>query len=61
NALLNAAKNNDVAEAQRLIEAGVDVNEPGIEDDTALIYAAMNNAADVASLLIESGADVDAA
>ena len=27
NALLNAAKNNDVAEAQRLIDAGADVNE----------------------------------
>lgn len=60
-ALLGAARNNDVAEAQRLIETGINVNTKDYDDHgmTALICAAQNNAADVAKVLIDAGADVN--
>ena len=60
NALITPAENNDVAETQRLIAAGADVNAKGHDGKTALMYAAQNNAADVAKALIAAGADVNA-
>ena len=62
--LFRAAERNDVAEAQRLIAEGVDVNARGRYDGdynpTVLMVAAWNNSVDVAKLLIAAGADVNA-
>ena len=55
----NAAKAGDIAEIERLLNEGADVNESGLA--TPLFYAIQYNHTDAARLLIERGADVDKA
>ena len=59
-ALIEAAKTNNAAEARRLIASGADVNAKVNDGWTALMSAALNKADDLAKLMIESGADVNA-
>ncbi len=54
-ALMEAARNNNVAEVARLIQAGADVNARGRTGYTALMWAANSYAVDVAKALIEAG------
>ena len=55
----NAAKAGDVAELERLLNEGADVNESGLA--SPLFYAIQYNNSDAARLLIERGADVNKA
>ena len=57
--LLEAAKENDLAEVKRLIEAGVDIDYQDDEYNTALILAAMYDNVDIVEYLIDAGADLD--
>ena len=59
--LVNAAFNNDINKAQKLIEAGVDVNETIRGKFRAIHNATAHNNLEMTKLLIESGADVNAA
>ena len=59
-ALITAAKDNNAAEAWRLIADGADVNAKGNEDWTALMWAVANNSSDAARLLLAAGADMNA-
>ena len=64
-ALTEAAEKNDVAEIQRPIAEGADVNARESSwgsyssERTALMLAAANNAVNVAKLLIAAGTDVN--
>jgi cytochrome c len=55
----NAAKAGDIAEIERLLDEGADVNESGLA--TPLFYAIQYKHTDAAHLLIERGADVNKA
>ncbi len=55
----NAAKAGDIAEIERLLDEGADVNESGLA--TPLFYAIQYNHTDAVRLLIERGADVNKA
>ena len=55
-----AAKDNNVAEAKRLIDNGAEVNAKAENDITPLHVAAVVNALEVAKLLIDNGAAVTA-
>ena len=58
--LTTAARNGDVAEVERLIKEGADVNAvDGTFDFTPLMHAAQHNRADIAKLLINAGAKVN--
>ncbi len=55
----NAAKAGDIAEIERLLDEGADVNESGLA--TPLFYAIQYKHTDAVRLLIERGADVNKA
>ena len=55
-----AAMLNLTVTAMELIRDGVDVNEPGPEDKTALHLAAAGGYPRMCSILLEAGADVNA-
>lgn len=58
--LTTAARNGDVAEVERLIKEGADLNAvDGTFDFTPLMHAAQHNRADIAKLLINAGAKVN--
>ena len=60
--LLQATKGSDVAEVERLLEAGADVDRQGIYyGRTALMWAARNayGLTEIVELLINAGADVN--
>jgi uncharacterized protein len=59
--LIQAAKNNDLESAGRLIKERVDVNARSGDGSTALAWAAYNDNLAIADLLIRSGANVNAA
>ena len=59
--LIDAVKAADPARVERLVAAGVDVDQPQGDGATALHWAAHRDLPDVAELLIGAGADVDAA
>lgn len=56
--LIDAVKGGDLAEATKLIKAGLDVNQPGEQDWTPLNFAAGNGDLPMVKLLVESGADI---
>lgn len=57
-ALLHAARQGHVDAVRALIDGGVDLDQPGMEDETtALNIAAINSQWDVVVLLVEAGAD----
>ncbi len=56
-ALPTAAMLGDLAEVQRLVGAGADVNEQDSDGWTPLMYAAQKGRLEVAKLLLEKGAD----
>ena len=58
-ALITAAKDNNVAEARRFIADGADVNATDSNGNTALIFVTKENSVDVARLLLAAGADAD--
>jgi len=57
--LASAARNGQVDEVRRLIEAGEDFDARGGGGNTPLYYAAQKGNAEVVRLLVEAGADVD--
>ena len=57
--LHHAANENDVAKAQALVKAKVDVNARDDNGWTALHFAAQSNSLEIAKLLLESGGEVD--
>ncbi|MCY4027495.1 MAG: ankyrin repeat domain-containing protein, partial [Acidobacteria bacterium] len=59
--LIDAVKMADSARVERLLAAGVDVDEPQGDGATALHWAAHGDLADMARLLVAAGADVNAA
>ena len=59
--LIDAVKAADPARVERLVAAGVDVDQPQGDGATALHWAAHRDLPDVAELLVGAGADVDAA
>ncbi len=58
--LIDAVKNNNLTEVQKLIKNGVDVNEKDDYGETALHFAADVGSVDIAKLLLKSGANVNA-
>lgn len=56
--LFDAAKSGDLAEVERLVNAGTAVDEPGHNAETPLMAAALADAQPVAEFLIDHGADV---
>lgn len=58
-ALLDAARDGDVAEARRLLDAGVDVNFGNRYQATALFFAADKGDLEMVRLLVERGARLD--
>lgn len=58
-ALRDAARTGDIATAQRLLDAGVDVDAPDRYASTALSFAARAGHLEVVRLLLERGADPD--
>ena len=59
--LLHATLHDDIAEVNRLIAAGADVNAADKDGITALSFAVYNEQTEVAKMLIAAGADVNAA
>ncbi len=57
-ALLNAAKNGDLAQVQVLLNEDADVNAKDKNHKTALMWAAVKGHTDVVKLLLDSGASV---
>lgn len=57
--LMKASKRGDVAEVDRLIKKGVNLNAKDWYGDSALYWAARCNHADIAKLLIDNGANVN--
>lgn len=58
-ALRDAARTGDLATVQRLLDAGVDVDDPDRYASTALSFAARAGHLEVVRLLLERGADPD--
>ena len=58
NALITAAKDNNAAEARRLIADGADVNATDEYGNTALMIATEKEATDIAELLEAAGARI---
>lgn len=58
--LIDAVVNGDLAEVNRLIAEGVDVNAKDNNGETALMFAASFEHADFAKTLLDAGADVNA-
>jgi len=54
-----AASENDIAKAQALVKAKVDVNTRDDNEWAALHFAAQSNSLEVAKLLLEASAEVD--
>lgn len=61
NALVTAAKDNDLDAVRTLIAKHANVNEPARDGATALLWAAYHSNLDMARALIGAGANVDAA
>jgi uncharacterized protein len=59
-ALLYAARQNDLASAKVLLDAGAKVNEVSADGSSPLLVAAINEHYTLANFLIEHGADVNA-
>ena len=57
--LISASKNGNAAKVTDLVAKGVNVNEKGEYESTALIYAVKNNNSSCVKVLIENGADVN--
>ena len=57
--LLSAVWDGDLAEVERLIEIGADVNAQDDYDMTALMWAANEGYTEIVELLIDAGADVN--
>ena len=58
--LIKAAGDGDITTTQKLIEEGVDVNDPGGTDgESALIVASKNGQINIVKTLIQAGADVN--
>jgi len=60
-ALMFAARSGDVASAERLLNAGANVNDAGADGASALVVALLSGQGDVAKLLLDRGADPNAA
>jgi len=58
--LADAVMNRDVAAIDALLTEGVDVDEPQLDDSTALHYAVYQDNLALAQRLVEAGADVEA-
>lgn len=58
--LLLAAYAGDVAECEKLLKAGADINAKDPDGETALHYAIRGNQPELCKLLLEKGADTDA-
>jgi ankyrin repeat protein len=57
-ALIKAAKSNDIAQIQALLNSGADVNTKDNDNKTALMWAALKGHANVVKLLLDKGAYV---
>src|SRR5690606_35077641 len=55
-----AAEDGDLDALQEELDAGVDVDDPGDQGETALFHAVVQDHADVAEALVDAGADPDA-
>jgi ankyrin repeat protein len=58
--LLQAARANDIARVQHLLDHGADIDATSPTGNTALIYAAAHGYSELAQLLVDRGADLDA-
>jgi len=56
-AFLFAAREGDIATAQVMLDAGVDVNYTGVDGESALVVSAMNKHYSFAKFLLDHGAD----
>lgn len=56
----DAAKSGDLAEVQRLVVDGVDVNAKSVNDETPLIVATLQGQGEIANYLLQRGANIDA-
>jgi len=59
--VVEAAKNQDLADVRSLLRQKADVNAPDVDGTTALIYAAHEDNLDLVKTLLGAGADVKAA
>jgi ankyrin repeat protein len=57
-ALMVAARNNECDEIQSLLEAGTELEDLDVENQTALCYAVMYSSEEAAALLLENGASL---
>jgi ankyrin repeat protein len=57
-ALMVAARNNECDEIQILLEAGTELEDLDVENQTALCYAVMYSSEEAATLLLENGASL---
>jgi len=59
--VVSAARDADIAEVRKLIQAGSDVNAPEGDGTSALLWAAHQGSPELVALLLEAGADPNAA
>jgi len=60
-AFLFAAREGDIATAQVMLDAGVDINHTGVDNESALVVSAMNKRYTFAKFLLDHGADPNVA
>lgn len=58
--LIQASSKGDYQVVQKLVQSGVNINEPDSNGDTPLMNAIRDGKAEIAKYLIESGADIKA-